>query len=145
MICMLKRRKRFTKRGFRLKLKKETAFSISQIFFYALAGLILISFTRQGLILLKFNDILWTYFSWASFILPFIFLSFAFLISKVKFALGQPNVVVGGLLFFVSVMALGRAGDRRNNCMGSDGRACNRNWSRDYFFRDEFCRTNSSF
>ncbi len=107
---MLKKRKRFTKRGFRLKLKKETAFSISQIFFYILAALVLVSFTRQGLILIKFNDILWTYFSWASFLLPFIFLSLAFLISKVKFSLGQPNVVVGGILFFISVMALGQAG-----------------------------------
>ena len=107
---MLKRRKRFTKRGFRLKLKKETAYSISQIFFYALAGLVLISFTRQGLILLKFNDFLWTYFSWTSFFLPFLFLSFAFLISKVKFVMGQPNVVVGGILFFISIMALGQAG-----------------------------------
>lgn len=107
---MLKTRKRFTKRGFRLKLKKETAFSISQVFFYILAGLVLVSFTRQGLILIKFNDILWTYFSWASFFLPFIFLSLAFLISKVKFVLGQPNVIVGGILFFISVMALGQAG-----------------------------------
>lgn len=108
--AMLKRRKRFTKRGFRLKLKKETAFSISQVFFYILALLVLVSFTRQGLILSKFNDFLWIYFSWASFILPFIFLSLAFLISKVKFVLGQPNVVVGGILFFISIMALGQAG-----------------------------------
>lgn len=107
---MIKRRKRFTKRGFRLKIKKETAFSISQVFFYVLAALVFVSFTRQGLVLVKFNDLLWTYFSWASFILPFLFLSLAFLISKVKFVLGQPNVVVGGILFFISVMALGQAG-----------------------------------
>ncbi len=106
----MKHRKRFTKRGFRLKLKKETVFSISQIFFFALAGLVLISFSRQGAILLKFNSFLMTYFSWSAVFLPFLFLAFAFLISKVKFPLGQPNVVVGGLLFFVSVMALGRAG-----------------------------------
>ena len=106
----MKHRKRFTKRGFRLKLKKETAFSISQILFFAIAGLILLSFTRQGAILLKFNDLLMNYFSWSAFFLPFIFLSFAFLISKVKFILGQPNVIVGGLLFFLSVMTLGRAG-----------------------------------
>jgi DNA segregation ATPase FtsK/SpoIIIE, S-DNA-T family len=106
----MKRRKRFTKRGFRLKLKKETVFSISQIFFFALAGLVLISFSRQGVILLKFNSFLMTYFSWSAVFLPFLFLAFAFLISKVKFPLGQPNVIVGGLLFFVSVMALGRAG-----------------------------------
>lgn len=104
------KRRRLTKRHFKLKLKNETMFSIAQIFFIALAGLILISFTRQGLILIKFNDLIWNWFSWSSFLLPFIFLSFGFLVSKVKLFLGQPNVVVGGLLFFVSVMSLGQAG-----------------------------------
>ncbi len=107
---MSKKRKRFTKRSFRLKLKKETAFSISQVIFFSIAGLILVSFSRQGMILLKFNDFLLEYFSWSSILLPFIFLSFAFLLSKVKFILGQPNVIVGGLLFFLSLTALGRAG-----------------------------------
>lgn len=104
------KRQRFTKRGFRLRLKKETTFSITKIFFFAVAGLILISFSRQGAILLKFNDLLVTYFSWTSIFLPFIFLSFAFLMIKTKFPLGQPNVIVGGLLFFVSVMTLSKAG-----------------------------------
>lgn len=109
-VMAIQHRKRFTKRGFRLRLKRETVFSISQILFFALAGLILISFSRQGVILRTFNDLLITYFSWSAIFLPFLFLAFAFLISKVKFALGQPNVIVGGLLFFVSVMSLGRAG-----------------------------------
>jgi S-DNA-T family DNA segregation ATPase FtsK/SpoIIIE len=106
----IKKRQRFTKRGFRLKLKRETVFSISQIFFFLVAGLILISFSRQGMILLKFNDLLVTYFSWSSIFLPFLFLAFAFLLTKIKFPLGQPNVIVGGLLFFVSIMTLGKAG-----------------------------------
>jgi S-DNA-T family DNA segregation ATPase FtsK/SpoIIIE len=106
----LKKRQRFTKRGFRLKLKRETVFSISQIFFFLVAGLILISFSRQGVVLLKFNDLLVTYFSWSSIFLPFIFLAFAFLMTKIKFPLGQPNVIVGGLLLFTSVITLGRAG-----------------------------------
>jgi S-DNA-T family DNA segregation ATPase FtsK/SpoIIIE len=50
------------------------------------------------------------YFSWSSIFLPFIFLAFAFLLSKVKFVLGQPNVIVGALLFFISVVGIGRAG-----------------------------------
>ncbi len=107
---MSKKRKRFTKRSFRLKLKKESMFSISQVIFFIIAGLILVSFSRQGMIFIKFNDFLLSYFSWSSIFLPFIFLSFAFLLSKVKFILGQPNVIVGSLLFFISVMALGQAG-----------------------------------
>lgn len=110
--CMakVKHKRRLDKRGFKLKLKRDTVFSISQIFFFALAALILVSFSREGVILLKFNDLLLTYFSWTSIFLPFIFLAFAFLLTKVKFPLGQPNVIVGGLLFFVSIVTLWRAG-----------------------------------
>lgn len=107
---MLKKRKRFSKRGFHLKLKRETVFSIAQVFFFALSGLVVISFSRQGVVLVRLNDFLVTLFSWATVFLPFVFLSFAFLISKIKIPLGQPNVIIGSLLFFVSVGALGRAG-----------------------------------
>jgi S-DNA-T family DNA segregation ATPase FtsK/SpoIIIE len=107
---VIKRRKRFNKRAFQLKLKRATVFSIAQIFFFALAGLVLISFSRQGLILIKLNDYLVSFFSWTTLFLPFIFLSVAFFISKFKTPLSQPNVIVGSLLFFISVLCLGRAG-----------------------------------
>ncbi|MFC1625854.1 DNA translocase FtsK [Patescibacteria group bacterium] len=107
---MVKKRLRINKRGLRLKLKKETVFSITQVFFFSLAGLVIISFARQGAVLVKLNDLLVYSFSWATVFLPFIFLSFAFLISKIKLVLGQPNVIVGSLLFFLSILTLGRAG-----------------------------------
>lgn len=107
---MFNRRKRFNKRAFRLRLKKGTIFSIAQIFFLVLAGLIVLSFLRQGVILIKINDILITYFSWTVVFLPFIFLSFSFFVSKLRGPLSQPNVLVGILLFFVSVASLTRAG-----------------------------------
>ncbi len=103
-------KRRIDKRGFKLKLKRDTAFSISKITFFGVAALILISFSRQGAALVWFNNLLVTYFAWSAVFLPFLFLSFAFLVSKTKFVLGQPNVIVGGLLFFVSIMSLGRAG-----------------------------------
>ncbi|HJX59182.1 hypothetical protein A2V61_03645 [Candidatus Woesebacteria bacterium RBG_19FT_COMBO_47_8] len=107
---MSKRHRRSTKRAFNLRLKKGTVYSIVQVFFFALAGLILVSFSRQGLVLVRLNDLLISAFSWTTFILPFLFLSFALLVSKIKNPLGQPNVVIGGLLFFVSILTLGRAG-----------------------------------
>ena len=107
----LKRKiRRINKRSFRLKLKRATVFSIVQVIFFLFAGLVLISFSRQGLVLIKLNDYLLSFFSWTTFFLPFIFLSFAFLISKIKGPLGQPNVIVGILLFFVSIMSLSGAG-----------------------------------
>ena len=106
---MAKKRKS-VKRKFNLKLKKSTVYSITQTFFFGLAALVLISFARQGLILSKLNDFLVLNFSWATIFLPFIFLSFAFMLSKIKIPLSQPNVVVGSLLFFVSLSSLGKAG-----------------------------------
>lgn len=99
-----------SRRAFRLKLKPATIYSIVQITFFILAGLIIVSFLRQGLILKKLNDLLITYFSWTALFLPFIFLTFGLLVSKFKIPLAQPNVVVGVLLFFISILTLTRAG-----------------------------------
>lgn len=98
------------KRAFRLKLKPATAYSIVQITFFSLAALVVISFSRQGLILIQLNEFLLKAFSWATIFLPFIFLSLGLLVSKFKTPLGQPNVVIGFLLFFTSIVALTRAG-----------------------------------
>lgn len=106
----MSRKRRVVRRKFNLKLKKATVYSIAQIFFFGLAFLVLISFARKGVALKKLNDILIFYFSWATLFLPFVFLSFAFMLSKIKIPLSQPNVIIGGLLFVISVSAMGRAG-----------------------------------
>jgi len=50
------------------------------------------------------------YLSWTSVFLPFIFIVSALMVSKLKTPLGQPNVLVGGVLFYLSVLSLSRAG-----------------------------------
>ena len=81
-----------------------------QVIFFSLSALVVVSFARQGLILVRLNDFLVNYFSWATIFLPFTLLSFGFLISKFKSPLSQPNVLVGGVLFFISTLSLTRAG-----------------------------------
>lgn len=109
---MAKKHKRRTdKRAFRLKLKPQTMASIAQVFFFALAGLIIISFSRRGLVLVRFNDLMMSIFGFATIFLPFIFLSFAFLVSKIKIPLSQPNVIVGSMLVFLSLAGLGKSGN----------------------------------
>jgi S-DNA-T family DNA segregation ATPase FtsK/SpoIIIE len=107
---MIGKHRSLVRRAFNLRLKRATVFSIAQIIFFALAGLIIVSFSRQGLILVKLNDFLISLFSWTAIFLQFVFLSFGFLISKLKGPLSQPNVVVGILLFFISIISLSRAG-----------------------------------
>ena len=109
---MAKRHKRRTdKRAFKLKLKPQTMASIAQVFFFAVAFLIIISFSRRGLILFRFNDMMMEIFGWATVFLPFIFLSFSFLVSKIKLPLSQPNVIVGSILIFLSLAGLGKSGN----------------------------------
>jgi len=115
MVIMARRRKRSRKvkgeKGkFGLSLKREAIFSIIQIVFFASAGLILVSFSRQGAILIQVNDLLTAYLGWSSIILPFFLLSAGFLFSRFKIPLGHANVVVGSLLFFVSIATLTRSG-----------------------------------
>jgi len=105
-----KKRKKRAKSSFRLKLKKGTIHSIGQIFFFSLAGLIIVSFARQGLILVKLNDLLVDYLSWTTIFLPFVLLSAGFLLTKFKIPFAQPNVLVGSLLFFISTLTITRAG-----------------------------------
>ncbi len=111
---MAKRRKRKARKGgyggIGLSLKKEAIFSIIQIGFYAAGGLILISFSRQSSVLIRLNDFLMGYFGWTSIFLPFILISLGLLISKFRNPLGQANVSVGALLFFVSISALLKTG-----------------------------------
>jgi S-DNA-T family DNA segregation ATPase FtsK/SpoIIIE len=104
------RKRKSVKRKFNLRLKKATVYSISQTVFFGFAALVLISFARQGLVLSRLNDFLVLNFSWATIFLPFIFISFAFMLSKIRIPLSQPNVVVGSLLFFISLCLLGKAG-----------------------------------
>lgn len=112
---MAKRKKRKAKvgknkKGFSLPLKSSTIVGIIQIGLLAVGGLILVSFSRQGPVLIKLNDYLVSYFGWSSVILPFIFISFGFAPSKLKLPIGQPNVIIGSLLFFLSIASLTRAG-----------------------------------
>src|SRR5690554_5113132 len=99
-----------SKRAFRLKLKDTTKHSIAQIFFFSLAGLVMVSFSRQGLLLQYLYNFLNVNFGWSKIFLPFIFLSFGLFVSKFKSVLSQANVVVGSLLFFVSISSITRAG-----------------------------------
>jgi S-DNA-T family DNA segregation ATPase FtsK/SpoIIIE len=91
-------------------IKRKTVLSVFQIASLAVAGLILISFSRRGVMLIQLNDLLMAYFSWTTIFLPFIFLSFGFFLSRMRFSLSQPNVFIGAALFFVSILSLGRAG-----------------------------------
>lgn len=98
------------RRAFQIKLKKHTLFSIGQIAFFSLAGIIIISFSRQGFLLASLNNYLFSYFSWTTIFLPFLLISAGLFFSKFQTPLNQPNVLVGGLILAFCSAGLTRAG-----------------------------------
>jgi len=102
--------RRFLRRSFRLHLKKSTIFSIGSVLFLVLAGLVILSFSRQGVLLVKLNSLLLGTFGWATIFLPFIFIVAGLMLTKLKTPINEPYVLVGGILLFLSLAGLTQAG-----------------------------------
>jgi S-DNA-T family DNA segregation ATPase FtsK/SpoIIIE len=102
--------RRLLRRSFKVKLKRSTLFSIGSVIFFALAALVLLSFLRQGPLLVKFNDYLVQFFGWGVLFLPFIFLVSGLLLTRLKTAINEPHVLVGAALLALSLMGLAKTG-----------------------------------
>lgn len=99
------------KRGFKVKLKKTTIYSITAVLLFALSGMIWLSFTKQGSLLVAFNSLLITQFgTLATFFLPFPFLVGGLMLTKIKNSLSQPHTFVGSLVVLVSLIGLSAGG-----------------------------------
>lgn len=105
-----RRRSRLTARTFKLRIKKQTVYSIGQITFWTLAGIILLSFSQQGEWLVSLNNLLFEVFSWTIFLFPFLFLVAGFMLSRFRIPLSSSNVFLGLLLFIICAGSLTSAG-----------------------------------
>jgi S-DNA-T family DNA segregation ATPase FtsK/SpoIIIE len=103
--------RRFLKRRFRPKIKRQTVFSIISLFFFGLALLIILSFSKQGILLIQLNEFLTRLFGWGIYLFPFVFLVSGLMLTKFKTPLNQPNVLAGGLLFLLSLLCLTKSGE----------------------------------
>ncbi|PIS09120.1 DNA translocase FtsK [Candidatus Beckwithbacteria bacterium CG10_big_fil_rev_8_21_14_0_10_34_10] len=105
-----KRRKGLRNKPFKLKLKKETASSVFSTILFALGGLSILSFAQQGSLLASFNNFLLKLFSWGALFLPFLLFSAGLTLTRLRWRVARPNVFLGGLLFFASLVGLTKAG-----------------------------------
>ena len=110
IISNMARRKHYRKHKFKLKLKKDTIYSIFA-FGLILSGLLFIlSFTKSGNSFIVINDELYKYFGLFSLLFPILLILLGLFFLRLKFFLSRPNVAVGFLLFFVSCLGLFRGG-----------------------------------
>lgn len=95
---------------FKLNLKKDTLESIASILFIGIGVLLMVSFTRQTAILQNVNLKLVQYVGWNALIVPFLCVAAGLMLTKLKWRITRPNVFIGAILLFVSLMAVTRAG-----------------------------------
>lgn len=105
------RRKPSRRKPFKVKLKNNTIYSIFA-FGLILTGIFcLLSFLRSQEAFIVVNDLMDQNFGLVAFLFPFVPILFGFLFLHLKnFALSKPNVSIGYLLFFISLVSLLQTG-----------------------------------
>jgi DNA segregation ATPase FtsK/SpoIIIE, S-DNA-T family len=98
------------RKPFAIKLKQSTLYTFSTVILFIIAGIIILSFSRQGPFLTKLFLIFNHYFGWGVLFLPFLLMVAGLMLSRLPWRLAHPNVLVGGLLLMLSSTALGRSG-----------------------------------
>ncbi len=104
------KRRHYRRRKIKFKLKKETIYTIFSFGLFALGFLLLLSFSKNGESFLLVNNLLEQRFGWAEIFVPFVLIFFGFLFLRLRFYLSRPNVAIGFLLFFISIVSLTRSG-----------------------------------
>lgn len=96
---------------FKLKLRKQTVYSIVALGFFALAVLIVISlFLPEGKILSRINSLFSLHFGWGRILLVFTLFQLSLLFAKIKISLAKTNAVLGYFLVVVALLGLSQSG-----------------------------------
>lgn len=98
------------KSPFKIKLRVETVYSLGSLVFFAVACLLMISFSGQGESLQEINTVLKETFGFSAVLIPFIFISAGMVLTGAKWSFAKPQVLLGAFLFFLSVATLGKSG-----------------------------------
>jgi len=105
------KRKYHKRKGFGLKLKKQTVYTVAAIWFWLFAAAISLSFFGEGAMLSSLRSSLINHFGWVMYLLPVFLVSASTLFFKVKSDLGNQNVPLGLGIMLVGLLSLTRAGD----------------------------------
>lgn len=102
--------RRYRKSAFKLKLKKQTIYTISSLGLLGTGIVVAVSFTQQGEFLTAIYNVLVSYFGWGILLLPILLISTSILFSGLKLKIAKLNVPAGLTLFWLSLLGLTRAG-----------------------------------
>lgn len=104
-------KRKYRKRSpFKLKLKKQTVYTVGAMWLWIFAAAITLSFFGEGALLNRLREELTFQVGWTYYLLPPFLVSLSFLFFKVKSDLGKNNVPLGIGLMIFSLVGLTQAG-----------------------------------
>lgn len=106
-----KRKYHKRRKGFGLKLKKQTVYTVAAIWLWLFAIIIFISFFGQGDMLIVLRAALSDHIGWVMYPLPIFLISLSTLFFKVKSDLGSQNIPMGMAIVLLGLTGLTQAGD----------------------------------
>lgn len=107
---MAKKRKKYRKHKGKFTLNANTIYTLTALSLFLGGVLLLVSYTRSGDILLTANDYLVGYFGALSFLIPFCFMAFAFLFTRIKTRVAEPLFSIGLTSFTVGMVGMFKTG-----------------------------------
>lgn len=97
--------------GLKVKLKKQTVYTVAAIWLWLFAGIISVSFFLDGDMLSPLREALIAHIGWIMFPLPILLFSLSTLFFKSKSSLAQQNIPMGLAITLVGLTGLTHAGD----------------------------------
>lgn len=98
------------KQPFKLRLPRETIYTLASTGLILFSGLIMVSFSRQS----RFLELIFNYFSalfgWGILLLPFLLLTAGLMLTRLKWRITKPNVFVGSAILLITSISLTQAG-----------------------------------
>ncbi len=107
---MARSRRGRRKQPFKLKLKKESFYTIASVLLLSLGGLVILSFSQQGELLKYIYLLNSKLFGFGAFLVPFLFIAAGLMLTKLQWRICRPHVFIGSLLVFLSFIGLSQTG-----------------------------------
>lgn len=98
------------RKAFKISLRKETVYTFSSVLLFVLAGMVILSFSREGLFLSEVFDFLSGLLGWGTIFLPFFLISAGLMLTRLQWPITRPNVFAGSGIFIFALVSLSRSG-----------------------------------
>ena len=94
-----------------MRLSTDILYSVAALVMFLAGGVLILSFTRQTVPLQLVYSQLVRYTGWTALAIPFVFFSAGLMMTRLKWRITRPNVLVGGVLVLAALSGLTKSGD----------------------------------